>query len=199
MLEELDDSTLLTQEKWLKFMLERVGTNNLPQLLDHYENIQWISHEVTNRLITLAEKGKQYTASSWKLSPDEHRVSLLFIEKLMGKPINDPLLAISTPARARQARDDTTRPREGYLEAHRKETEDKNRELLRRDVTIKNLEQELQKRNEEIDKLNEMIQDLREQLDMTIFEVKKNQMYRGILKENLRLKKSPSFQKRNVT
>lgn len=176
MLEELDDASLETQRKWLRFMLERVGTNNLPHLLDYYESIGWISRKVANRLLELSKKEKRYTASSWKLSPEEHRKSLLFIEKIMGKPLDYDLFP-------------TEREREGYIEAKRLENEKKTLEIQRREVTIKNLERELEKKNEEIHKLNEIIHELEEELNICRAELKKSQMYRSILKENLRLRK----------
>jgi archaellum component FlaD/FlaE len=36
-----------TLSQWLMFMLERVGHNNLPMLLDYYENLGWISMDVS--------------------------------------------------------------------------------------------------------------------------------------------------------
>lgn len=177
MLKELDDTPSEVQRKWLRFMLEKVGSNNLPYLLDYYENIGWISRKVTDRLLELSKNEKCYTASSWKLSPEEHRRSLLFIKKLMGKPVDDTLLLTKTEIPRR------------YTEAQHLENEKKNFEIQRREVTIKNLEQELEKKNKEIHKLNENIHKLEEQLDKCRTQLKKNQMYRSILKENLRLRK----------
>ena len=100
--------------QWLRFMLERVGHNNLPLLLDHYESLGWISMDVSDMLINLAEAEKQrYVGPSWTLSAQEHRISMQFIEKLQGKPVEISLLSTLTAARAKPEQEVITRPREG--------------------------------------------------------------------------------------
>lgn len=170
-------------------MLERVGHNNLPMLLDHYESLGWISMDVSDKLINLAEAEKQrYVGPSWTLSAQEHRISMLFIEKLQGKPVEISLLSTAAPARAKPEQAEITRPREGYLEAHRMEKDELEQAVARRDVTIKNLEQELEKKELEINRLNEKIGEMGLEIEDCKDEVRKNKIYKGILEENIRLK-----------
>lgn len=171
-------------------MLERVGHNNLPRLLDYYEGIGWISENVSNRLLELADEEKRYIGPSWTLSAEEHRKSMLFIEKISGKEIDDSLL-ISAPGRAslEPADAEKIRPRAGYLEAYSRRKGELEVTIQRREVTIKNLEQELEKKDAEMGKLKEKTQELEGQLAGCRMEVKKNLIYREILEENIRLKK----------
>jgi len=178
-------------EQWLRFMLERVGHNNLPLLLDHYEDIGWISSNVSDKLIELAEYQKQrYVGPSWTLSAEEHRVSMLFIEKLQGKPVEISVLSTIAPKKAKLQQIERTAPREGYIESHRLEKEDLEFAVQRREVTIRNLEVELEKKDGEISKLKEIMQELEYQLNETRDEVKNHRIYRGVLEENIRLKQA---------
>ncbi len=176
--------------QWLMFMLERVGHNNLPILLDHYEELGWISMNVSDKLIELAESQEQrYEGPSWTLSALEHRTSMLFIEKLQGKPVEISVLSTLAPKKATLQQIERVAPREGYIESHRLEKEELEFALQRREVTIWNLEAELEKNDVEINKLKEIIQELQYQLNESMDEVKKLTIYRGILEENIRLKK----------
>src|SRR3990172_7651130 len=191
MLQTLDDTTVKTQQLWLQFMLKRVGHNYLPRLLEYYESIGWISTEAAERLLALAENEKpSHEGPSWTLSPEEHRLSMLFIEKLKGKQLKLP----APPALQRRAnfeqKDRRPEPRNGYLEAHQKEKEDLEFTLHRHEITIKNLEQELEKKNTEIGKLKAKNQELEMQNDEYQNELKKNRIYREVLEENIRLRKA---------
>lgn len=174
-------------------MLKRVGHNHLQSLLDYYEDIGWISLDVADRLLALAEKENQrFNGPTWTLSPEEHRVSMLFIEKLLGRQVDISPLSVSAVGRASPEPLNRTvdKPRESYLNAHSREKDDLESAVKRRDVTIKNLEQELEKSEIEIGKLKERIQELEEQFSECQMEVKKSRMYREILEENIRLKKA---------
>jgi len=186
-----EDTNEKILEQWLRFMLERVGHNNLPLLLDHYEDIGWISSNVSDKLIELAESQKQrYVGPSWTLSAEEHRVSMLFIEKLQGKPVEISVLSTIAPKKAKLQQIERAAPREGYIESHRLEKEDLEFAVQRREVTIRNLEVELEKKDVEINKLKENIQELEYQLNETRDEVKNHRIYRGVLEENIRLKQA---------
>jgi len=187
-IEYIEEKTL---SQWLMFMLERVGHNNLPKLLDYYENLGWISMDVTEKLIDLAETQKQsYVGPSWTLSAEEHRISMLYIEKLQGKPVEISLLSTIVPAKAKSMQTERETPRESYIESHRLEKNELEFAVQRREVTITNLEVELEKKDLEIGKLKEIIQELEYQLNETRDEIKKNRIYKGILEENIRLKKA---------
>ena len=178
-----------TLNQWLKFMLERVGHNNLPTLLDHYENLGWISMDVSDRLMELADAEEQrYVGPSWTLSAEEHRISMMFIEKLQGKQVERSLLSVGAIPRAKPEDEILTKPREGYIEAHRIEREELEQAVARRDVTIRNLEQELEKKEGEIKGLNERIDGMGLELEDCMDEIRKNRVYKGILEENIRVK-----------
>src|SRR3972149_2886482 len=181
-------------------MLKRGGHKHFPRLLEYYESIGWISTDASERLFALAENEKPlHEGPSWTLSPEEHRVSMLFIEKLMGKQVKLPVL----PALQRRAnfgqKDRRPETRNGHLEAHQKEKEDLELTLHRHEIAIKNLEQELEKRDTEIGKLKAIIQELEKQNYEYQNELKKNRIYREVLDENIRLRKAAVSKRLHVT
>ncbi len=184
MLENLTDNSIEEQRRWLRFLLERVGHNNLPKLLDYYTNIAWISPAVAHKLLELSDREKRYTGSSWTLSPEEHRISRLYIEKLKGGKINESLLAVSLPAKAKP---DTTQKNQ-LDETYPAEKNKMEIAVHRREVTIANLENELKDRDVQIGELKEKITELELQLDGCHKESQKDRIYRGILDQNIRLK-----------
>lgn len=79
--------------KWVEFLLETVGHQNLPEVLDYYVDIGWISEKVTMKLLAyasgmVAPRGR----AKEKLSTKDHLRSLLFIEKLRGKDFDQSKL-----------------------------------------------------------------------------------------------------------
>lgn len=189
MQQEINDPEENILNKWLKFMLERVGHNNLPRLLDYYENLGWISMEVSDKLIELAETQKQrYVGPSWTLSAEEHRISMLYIEKLQGKPVDISLIPTSSRTKANPLTERET-PRESYIESHKLEKNGLEFAVQRCEVTIQNLEAELEKKDLEISKLKDIIQELEYQINENLDEIKKNRIYKGILEENINLRK----------
>jgi chromosome segregation ATPase len=194
--QEIEHNEEKTLGQWLMFMLERVGHNNLSRLLDHYEDIGWISMDISDKLLELAETQKQrYVGPSWTLSAEEHRISMLYIEKLQGKPVEIPLLSAITQVKISQTKakplqTERETVRESYIELHRLEKNELEFAVQRREVTITNLEDELEKKDLEIGKLKEIIQELEYQLNEYQDEIKKNHIYKGILEENIRLKKA---------
>ncbi|MCX9074381.1 MAG: hypothetical protein OIN88_06940, partial [Candidatus Methanoperedens sp.] len=130
---------------------------------------------------------------------EEHRLSMLFIEKLKGKQLKLP----APPPLQRRAnfeqKDRRPEPRNGYLEAHQKEKEDLEFTLHRHEITIKNLEQELEKKNTEIGKLKAKNQELEMQNDKYQNELKKNRIFREVLEENIRLRKAAVSKRLHVT
>ena len=188
--QEIEHNEEKTLGQWLMFMLERVGHNNLSRLLDHYENLGWISMDVSDKLVELAETQKQrYVGPSWTLSAEEHRISMLYIEKLQGKPVEISLLSTIAPTKAKPLQPERETVRESYIESHRLEKNELEFAVQRREVTINNLEAELEKKDIEIGKLKEIIQELKYQVNEYLDEIKKNRIYKGVLEENIRLKK----------
>ncbi|HIE31314.1 MAG TPA: hypothetical protein EYP67_02895 [Methanosarcinales archaeon] len=69
----------------LDFLLEMVGPNNLPSILDYYIEIGWISE--TARLELLAYASGIYLHEEkpdWKMSTEDHLKALWFIDQLCG-------------------------------------------------------------------------------------------------------------------
>lgn len=170
-------------------MLERVGNNNLSRLLDYYINIGWISTSVADSLLMLAENEKhRYEGSTWTLSPEEHSICMLFIEKLMGKKVD--IFSVPKPGKARlEPEKREKKPTEGYLEAHLREKGNLEFAINRHEVTIKNLEQELEKKDVEIQRLKEATVELEKSLKEYQNEINKNRVYKEILEENIKLRK----------
>ncbi|MHC1592956.1 MAG: FlaD/FlaE family flagellar protein [Methermicoccaceae archaeon] len=74
---------------WIEFLMERVGRNNLVDALDYYVEIGWISEEVASTMLSYARGLDYYVEKpTWRLLPDDHTKSLLFIERLLGNKID---------------------------------------------------------------------------------------------------------------
>jgi len=188
MLEELDDNSIEIQRKWIKFLLERVGHNNLPRLLNYYKSIGWISDPVVGKLLELANNEKRYKGVSWTLSAQEQRISRLYIEKLKGLDIEESLLQVPFPGKARPyvEKKVETRPAE-YMHPVEKKKMEFN--IHRCEVTINNLEKELDEKYAEIKTLNVRIHELETELLERNQESTRNKIYMEIMDQNIRIKK----------
>ncbi|MDL5502974.1 MAG: FlaD/FlaE family flagellar protein, partial [Candidatus Methanoperedens sp.] len=79
---------------WIEFLLEKVGRNNLSEVLEYYIDIGWISEEVCEKMIAYANGIDYYVERpTWKLLPDDHTKSLMFIEQLKGKKLDKSMLS----------------------------------------------------------------------------------------------------------
>jgi len=79
---------------WIEFLLEKVGRNNLSEVLEYYIDIGWISEEVCEKMIAYANGIDYYVERpTWKLLPDDHTKSLMFIEQLKGKKLDKTMLS----------------------------------------------------------------------------------------------------------
>jgi len=189
MLEELTGSSIETQRKWLKFLLERVGHNNLSKLLNYYVSLGWISESASVRLLEMASLEKRYKGASWTLSAEEQRISRFFIEKLKGGEIEDSLLNVHVPGKARPdiERKIEIRQPERIHPAEKKKMEIS---LHRREVTINNLELELEEKYAQIEQLKERIRELETAFEENRKELMKTKIYMDIMDQNIRLKKA---------
>jgi|Deesub1362B_J571_1020462.scaffolds.fasta_scaffold00339_3 flagellar protein FlaD len=100
-LEKLPDDMIstMTALKWLGFLMERVGVQNLENVLEYYYELGWISEEVLNDLLKYAKGTKPYHREpDWKpadkLTIQDHVISLLFIERLRGTRVSREILDI---------------------------------------------------------------------------------------------------------
>ncbi|VVB85720.1 Archaeal flagella protein [uncultured archaeon] len=74
---------------WIEFLMEKVGRNNLADVLEYYIDIGWISQEVSSKMENYASGIDYYVEKpSWKLLPEDHTKSLLFIEQLRGNKLD---------------------------------------------------------------------------------------------------------------
>lgn len=79
---------------WIEFLLEKVGRNNMSEVLEYYIDIGWISEEVCEKMIAYANGIDYYVERpTWKLLPDDHTKSLMFIEQLKGKKLDKNMLS----------------------------------------------------------------------------------------------------------
>ncbi|NJE13534.1 FlaD/FlaE family flagellar protein [Thermococcus sp. LS2] len=83
--------------KWLGFLIDRVGIQNLERVLEFYYEIGWISENVLNTLLRYAKGTRPHHRDpEWKpaekLTVQDHLVSLLFIERLKGLRITRDVL-----------------------------------------------------------------------------------------------------------
>lgn len=189
MLVAISNASGETQKKWLKFLIERVGHNNLPKLLDYYISIGWISQKAADTLLDMALIEPRYKGESWTLSAHEQRISRLFIEKLKGRDIDESLLDVPFPGKAVPdiERKISIKPPE-HLHPEEKKKMEFN--IHRREVIIKNLEMELDEKYSEIKKLNERIRELEtDLLDMRNVRML-DKIYLDLMNQNLRLKKA---------
>lgn len=81
--------TAIVLLNWIEFLMERVGRNNLMEALDYYIDIGWISENVRNEVLAYARGIDYYVEKpTWRLLPEDHTKSLIFIERLMGRKID---------------------------------------------------------------------------------------------------------------
>lgn len=82
--------------KWLQYLVDRIGKENLADVLGYYVDIGWISEDVRFDLINYS---KGITEDETKIATDaphlpakDHLQSLLFIQKIKGVNLDDRFL-----------------------------------------------------------------------------------------------------------
>lgn len=89
-----DPMSVVVLLNWIEFLMERVGRNNLMDALDYYVDIGWISEEVRSEIMAYARGIDYYVEKpTWRLLPEDHTKSLLFIERLCGRKIDRNILS----------------------------------------------------------------------------------------------------------
>ena len=84
-----DAETSIVLLNWVEFLMEKVGRNNLMDVLDYYTEIGWIGDGVSGKILAYASGIDYYDEKpTWKLMPQDHTKSLMFIERLSGKKID---------------------------------------------------------------------------------------------------------------
>jgi len=91
MLENINNNpeTSIVLLNWVEFLMEKVGRNNLMDVLEYYTEIGWIGDDVSGKILAYASGIDYYDEKpTWKLMPLDHTKSLMFIERLTGKKID---------------------------------------------------------------------------------------------------------------
>ncbi|MCX9015219.1 MAG: hypothetical protein OIN89_10625 [Candidatus Methanoperedens sp.] len=74
---------------WINFLLEKVGRNNIIDVIKYYIEIDWINEEVGSKMIDYTDGLDYYVEKpTWKLLPDDHVKSLMYIGMLTGEKID---------------------------------------------------------------------------------------------------------------
>ena len=88
-----DPESVVVLMKWLQYLVDKLGKNNLPDILGYYVDVDWISDDVRLDLIkyskgiTDAKEGVKKGMAN--LSTKDHIQSLLFIQKLKGQQLDE--------------------------------------------------------------------------------------------------------------
>lgn len=87
-----DPESIIVLMKWLQYLLDKCGRDNLSNILDYYVDIGWISQDAKISLIDYSQgitdegkKGEIPRKSITDLPSKDHIQSLIFIQKLKGK------------------------------------------------------------------------------------------------------------------
>ncbi len=83
--------------KWLQYLVDRIGKNNLADALGYYVDIGWISEDARFDLINyskgITEDQIQREGNQPHLPAKDHLQSLLFIQKIRGIQLDDRFLS----------------------------------------------------------------------------------------------------------
>jgi archaellum component FlaD/FlaE len=92
-----DPESIVVIMKWLQYLVEKIGKNNLPDVLGYYVDIGWISDDVRLDLISYSKgitgEPAQAGTQSSHLPTRDHLQSLLFIQKLKGLQLDERFLS----------------------------------------------------------------------------------------------------------
>lgn len=92
-----DPESIVVIMKWLQYLVDKVGKNNLPDVLGYYVDICWISDDVRLDLISYSKGITELPAQPGTQTPHlptkDHLQSLLFIQKLKGVQLDDRFLS----------------------------------------------------------------------------------------------------------
>ncbi|MDY6965234.1 MAG: FlaD/FlaE family flagellar protein [Halobacteriota archaeon] len=84
-----DPVKILALIRWIEFLMDKVGRNNFLEALNYYVQIKWISRDVRNQMMEYARGIEHYEDKpEWRLCPEDHKKSLLFIETIRGTDVN---------------------------------------------------------------------------------------------------------------
>jgi archaellum component FlaD/FlaE len=91
-----DPESIVVIMKWLQYLVDRTGKNNLADTLGYYVDIGWISEDVRLDLLNyskgITEDPAQMGTRPPHLPTRDHLQSLLFIQKIKGLQLDDRFL-----------------------------------------------------------------------------------------------------------
>jgi flagellar protein FlaD len=91
-----DPESIVVIMKWLQYLVDKASKNNLPDILDYYVDIGWISDDVRYDLLSyskgITEETAQTGTRTSHLPTRDHLQSLLFIQKLKGVQLDERFL-----------------------------------------------------------------------------------------------------------
>jgi len=94
-----DPESIIVLMKWLQYLIDRCGQDNLSNILDYYVDIGWISEDAKINLvdfshgITEENKVETYEGKNiTNLPSKDHIQSLIFIQKLKGQELDKHFL-----------------------------------------------------------------------------------------------------------
>lgn len=93
-----DPEHIIILFKWLQYLIDKIGNEQLPTILGYYVDIDWITKNVYMNLLKYAkgitfteeEKTKQYHPVLFTVT--DHLQSFLFIQKLKGTSLTEDLI-----------------------------------------------------------------------------------------------------------
>lgn len=92
-----DPESIVVIMKWLQYLVDRIGKNNLPDSLGYYVDVGWISEDVRFDLLNyskgITEAPTQAGTHPPQLPANDHLQSLLFIQKIKGVQLDDRFLS----------------------------------------------------------------------------------------------------------
>ncbi len=92
-----DPESIVVIMKWMQYLVDRIGKNNLPDALGYYVDIGWISEDVRFDLLNyskgITEGPTPTEAHPPQLPAKDHLQSLLFIQKIKGVQLDDRFLS----------------------------------------------------------------------------------------------------------
>lgn len=92
-----DPESIVVIMKWLQYLVDRIGKNNLPDALGYYVDIGWISEDVRFDLLNYSKGITEGPTPSGvhppQLPAKDHLQSLLFIQKIKGMQLDDRFLS----------------------------------------------------------------------------------------------------------
>ena len=91
-----DTERIVVLMKWLQYLVEKIGKQKLPDILGYYVDINWITDDVrldimnySNGIVDEQKEKEDTKKTTNTLSAKDHIQSLLYIQKLKGKKLDE--------------------------------------------------------------------------------------------------------------